>query len=269
MDENHAIIPALPFLSVVVIAGMEEMNIGACLETAIWADEIVVVHSSRADRTAEIAREYTDVVHFREFDTFSAQRLYALGLASNPWVFVLDADERILPELHVEIKKTLSNPGENCGFLIPRRGYFLGKWLRHGGWYPDYQLRLFRRDRVRVSERLVHEGYIVDGPVGRFSAAMDHFTDPTIHHHLLKNVEYCRLEALERRKRVHAADLLLHPISAFFRAYFGRGGWRDGSHGLAAALIHATYTLQQYLFMWELGRGSKGTPGRSSTPEGS
>ncbi|MDH7516387.1 MAG: glycosyltransferase family 2 protein [Bacteroidota bacterium] len=253
-----------PFISVVVIAGEEERNISCCLESATWADEIVVVHSSRSDRTAEIAHAYTPRVMYREFDTFSAQRSYALSQVRGEWVFALDADERITDSLREEVLRTLTDPGGKAGYLVPRKNRFLGRWLRHGGWYPDFQLRLFRRDCVRVDNRLVHEGYIVDGDIGRLANPIDHDTDPDIEHHLRKNLEYTRLEAMERRKRVRPSDLVLHPAAAFLRAYLVRGGWKDGAHGLAAALIHSAYTLQQYLFMWELGlKSAEAPPGPS------
>lgn len=238
-------------LSVVVIAGSEEHNISECLGTVTWADEIVVVCSNRSDRTMELARALTDSVHYREFDTFAAQRRYGLSLASFDWVLGLDADERITVELRDEIQSMLEAPDAD-GYRIARRNYFVGKWMRHGGWHPDYQLRLVRKAKCRVSDRLVHEGYIVDGNVHKLSAPMDHYTDPTILHHLRKNLEYSRLEASEKRRRVHAFNLLIHPLSAFLSKYIAQAGWRDGMHGLAAALIHAINDLQSYLFMWEL-----------------
>ena len=242
-----------PPISVVIIAGAEERNIRDCLESVRWADEIVVLHSMNTDATAGIAREFTDRVVFRAFDTFSAQREHALALAAHDWVFALDADERMLPELRAEIEARLPEAGPVAGFFVPRRNYFLGRWMRHGGWYPDMQLRLFRKSMTRVTQRLVHEGYVVDGLTASLVHPMDHHTDPTMYHHLIKNVEYTRLEALERRKRVRPRDLLLHPIGAFLQAWIMRKGWKDGTHGLAAALIHAAYNLQQYLFMWEAG----------------
>jgi hypothetical protein len=245
----------------VIIAGDEEGNIRGCLDSVAWCDEIVVVHSSHADATADIALTYTERVLFHPFESFSKQRAFALSLARCEWVLIVDADERILPALRDEIRARLASPGDAAGFLIPRRGYFLGKWLRYGGWYPDYQLRLCRRDRVSITGRQVHEGAVVEGPVDRLQQPMDHFTDPTIHHHLSKNLEYTRLEALERRKRVRALDLVLHPIAAFLRTYIGLSGWRDGMHGLAAALIHAAYNLQQYLYMWELSVRSDASGG--------
>jgi len=237
--------------SVVIIAGEEERNIRGCLESCRESDEIIVLCSSKSDHTLEIAKEFTPHVGYREFDTFSAQRQAALEMATKEWTFVLDTDERLTPALQTEIRDVIGSGGCN-GFLVPRKGYFLGKWMEFGGWYPDFQLRLFRRSKAKLTERLVHEGYVVVGEIGKLQHPLEHYTDPNIFHHLKKNVEYSRLEALERRKNVKARDLVLHPLSAFLKRYIVLRGWKDGAHGLAAALIHAVYNLQQYLYMWEL-----------------
>jgi glycosyltransferase involved in cell wall biosynthesis len=143
-------------LSVVIITLNEEAKIKDCLESVKWADEIIVVDSCSRDTTAEVAGEYTSKVHEREFTGFGEQKNYALSKAKGDWVLSIDADERVTPELQEEIVRTLANP-RACGYYMRRKSYFANKWIKHCGWWPDYVLRLFRRDCGRFSDRLVHE----------------------------------------------------------------------------------------------------------------
>jgi glycosyltransferase involved in cell wall biosynthesis len=245
-------IPPIQGISAAIIAGNEEANIGECIDRLDWADEIVVVCSSTADRTMERARETKARVYFRAFDSYREQRRYALEQCSHEWVLAVDADERVTDALRDEILALLERSPDCDGYRIPRRNYFVGRWMRHGGWSPDYQLRLFRAAAVTVTVRQVHEGYTVRGRIGVLAQPFDHFTDPTIRHHLAKNVDYARLEAEERRRPVGALRMLLDPLAAFLTAFVGKAGWRDGMHGVAAACIHAACRLQRNLYMWEL-----------------
>ena len=153
-------------LSVVIITLNEEAKIKDCLESVAWADEIVLVDSFSKDNTVEIARNYTDKIYQREFAGFGDQKNFALSKASGDWILAIDADERVTSELQEEIKRTLSNPGAN-GYYMRVKSYFADKWIKHCGWWPDYHLRLFRRDYGRFSDRLVHEGIQVDGPTAK------------------------------------------------------------------------------------------------------
>ena len=243
-------------ISAVIIAGEEEHNIADCLETLTWTDEIIVLCSSKSDRTMEIAGNYTPHVHFKEFAGYSEQRKAALSYATMPWVLSIDADERITPESKSEIQESVSAGGGYAGFRIPRKNFVHGQWLRFGKNYPDYQLRLFRREKARVSERLIHEGYIIEGEIGDLQHPMLHYTMPSVRHMLTKNLEYARLEAEEKRGRGTPSllDFLMRPPLEFLKKYFILQGFRDGWFGLVFAVIHAIGKTQVLLYRWEMNR---------------
>jgi glycosyltransferase involved in cell wall biosynthesis len=245
-------------LSVTVIAGEVENEIRECLESVNWADEIIVVNSS-ADRTAEIAREFTDKVLVRAWSGYGSQKQFALESATKEWVLSLDTDERVSEPLQEEIKRVLSNGSQYDGYYIPRRGYFLGHWIKHCGWYPDYQLRLFRRGKARMNDRRIHESFTVTGPVGFLKNDLHHYTHPTIAVALAKGREYAALEAAEKveKKRVSALFVFLHPLFEFFSSFFLKQGFRDGAYGLMVCMIHAMTDAQTYMKIWEMQHVSR------------
>ena len=151
-----------PTLSVVVITRNEEARIRACLDSVAWADDIVVVDAESEDKTARIAREVTERVFVRPWPGFAAQKNFAIEQARSDWVLSLDADETVTPELREEIQTLLGAPAALDGYAVRRRNIFWGRWVRHGGLYPDWQLRVFRRGRGRFVERVVHESVRVD-----------------------------------------------------------------------------------------------------------
>jgi glycosyltransferase involved in cell wall biosynthesis len=242
-------------ISVTVVAGDVEDDIRDCLETVKWADEIIVV-SSGVDQTAAIAREYTDKVFEKEWGGYGAQKQFALEAATGEWVLSLDTDERVPVDLRQEIQGILTDGTTYVGFLIPRRGYFLGRWIKHCGWYPDFQLRFFRRTKARTDNRKVHERFIVDGPVGHLKSDLIHYTHPTIEKAIAKGREYAALEAPEKagRKRVNALVVVLHPVYEFFNSFLVKRGFLDGAYGLMVSLIHAMSDAQVYMKIWEMQR---------------
>jgi glycosyltransferase involved in cell wall biosynthesis len=244
-------------ISVIIIAGNEENNIAECLESVSWADEIIVVNSGSTDRTVEIARNYTTRVYVHKWEGYAAQKSYALSLASNKWVLSIDADERVSPELKCEIEN-LDIEGAD-GYKIPRRNYFLGRVIKSCGWYPDYQLRLFKKSRTRVTNRQVHEGFFVDGRVEKLKNDLIHYTHMTITGTLSKINEYSTLQAAEKapRKKVHAYHILVHPAWAFLQHFILRRGFKDGTYGLLVSLIHAMTNMQTYMKIWEMQNAGK------------
>ena len=240
-------------ISVTVVAGNVEADIRECLETVKWADEIIVV-SSGVDRTAAIGREYTDKVHVKEWAGYGAQKQFALEAATGEWVLSVDTDERVSTDLREEIQNVLANGSAYAGFCIPRRGYFLGHWIKHCGWYPDYQLRFFRRSKAKTDNRKVHERFIVDGPVGHLKSDLIHYTHPTIERAIAKGSEYAALEAAEKagKKRVNALVVVLHPVYEFFNCFLVKRGFLDGAYGLMVSLIHAISDAQVYMKIWEM-----------------
>jgi len=244
-------------LSVIIITHNEERNIQACLESVKWADEIIVVDAFSTDRTVDICRGYTDRIFQRSWRGFSEQKQFALEQASHQWVLSLDADERVSEELKGEIQKLLAEDPPWDGFYVPRRSYFLGKWMRHSGWYPGYQLRLFRKDRARLSGARVHEGFLVQGRIGYLKGDLIHHTHRTLEESFHRLNLYSSLEAQDRlphQGRVRWHDFFTHAFGAFFRKYVMQKGFLDGVHGLILALITAMLKMALYMKIWELQR---------------
>ena len=249
-------------LSVVIITLNEEKKIRDCLELVKWADEIIVVDSFSKDNTVEIAGNYTDKIYQREFAGFGEQKNFALSKASGDWILSIDADERVTSVLQEEIKRTLANP-QACGYYMPRKTYFLGKWMKHCGWWPDYLLRLFRRDRGRFSDRLVHEALEVDGPTVKLKNPLEHCPFCSLSELIRKVDRYSTLGAeviIAESKDCsgkHKASMLtsfLHAWAKFFNMYFIKAGFLDGKEGFILSVLSFYYTLIKYLKLWEKQR---------------
>jgi glycosyltransferase involved in cell wall biosynthesis len=243
-------------LSIAIITHNEQDNIRACLQSAAWADEIVLVDANSSDKTVEIAREFTGRIFVREWPGFAAQKEFALKQCTSPWILSLDADERIRPELQEEIRRVIDDPAALPGYRIGRRSHFLNKWIRHGGWYPGYQVRLFQKERVTMSHSRVHEGYLIEGQTGTLQGDLDHFSHPSLASSLEKMNRYSTLEALDRlqRKRVHAIDFVTHPFAAFLRKYVAQRGFLDGMHGFILAWVTALLKMALYMKIWHFQR---------------
>ena len=173
-------------LSVVILTKNEEGRIRECLESVKWADQIVIVDDLSQDRTVEIARRFTDKVLVKKMDIEGSHRNWAYSQAEHPWILSLDADERVTPELKREIRSRLDgHPAEN-GFTIPRRNYLGNYWVKHGGWYPSPQLKLFRRDKFRYEEAAVHPRAFMDDPCGHLKSDLIHYSYRNIEDFLKK-----------------------------------------------------------------------------------
>ena len=247
-------------LSVAIITLNEERNIRGCLESVGWADEIVVCDSGSGDRTLEIARALGATVYQDAWRGFAGHKNLAVTRCRHPWVLVVDADERVTPALRAEIERTLDDPGVLDGYLVPRRNYFLGRWIRRCGWYPDETIRLFRRERGRFARRTVHEVVVVDGRVGRLETPLDHFTYESIGAFLLRMDRYSTLAAEELRqggRSARVADLIGRPAWTFLRMLILQGGWREGWRGLILSGLYACYVFSKYAKLWELSTGAE------------
>ena len=240
----------------IVITLNEEKNISDCLGSVAWADELVVVDARSSDRTRELARNYAQKVFETDWKGYSAAKEFALGKVSHEWVLWLDADERVSPSLAAEIREVLKqNPPEHAAYEIPRRAFYLGKWIRHCGWYPGYVTRLFRKQSVRLSPSLVHEHLEVEGTVGRMVSHIDHFTDDTLYHYFKKFNSYTSLAASDlrrRNKKFRLADLIVRPPFLFFKMYVLKRGFLDGWHGLVLSMVSSAYVFVKYAKHWEL-----------------
>lgn len=241
-------------ISALIITRNEAENIRDCLVSLQWVDEIIIVDAESADDTVTRAREFTDKIFIRRWEGFSAAKNFALAQCAGDWVLWLDADERVTPELRDEIKTALDGAPAAAGFEMPRLANFLGKWIRHGGWYPGYVLRLFRRASGRFNDKQVHEGVQVDGSIARFENHLLHYTDRHLQHYFEKFNRYTSLAADElqhRGRRFRLWDLLLRPSCFFFRMYLLKAGFLDGVQGFILARLSAAYVFAKYAKLWE------------------
>jgi len=254
-------------LSVTIIAWNEEERLRACLESVAWAEEILVIDAESTDKTVQVAREFTDKIWVRPWPGFAEQKNFALDQATCEWVLSLDADERVTPELRERISRIVRADGPGDGYSIPRKNIFWGAWVRHGGLYPDYQLRLFRRAAGRFVDSAVHESVVVEGHVERLSEALLHHSYRGLDDFVARSNRYSALAARDvvaRGGRAGVLDLALRPLGRFLSMYVARGGFLDGWRGFVLAVLYANYVFLRVAKTWEARRGSGG--GDQGTP---
>ncbi len=242
-------------VSVCVITYNEENRIRKALESVKWVDEILVVDSLSADKTREIARQYTGRVISNPRQGYVKQRNLAQQLATNQWILELDPHEYVSPELAEEIKKIFQkNPIEYDGFLIKKKAFYLGKWIEHSGWYPDAKIRLYRKENGRWDGSHVHEYLNFQGRVGRLRGDILHHPYWSIKHHLEMIDKYTALGAksyLEKQQKFRLRDLLLRPPATFFKKFLLKQGFLDGYQGLIIAALSSYGVFLKYLKIWE------------------
>ena len=239
-------------LSVILITKNEALNIRECLASVAWADEIIVVDSGSTDGTGGICRELGAQVYEHDWPGFGMQKNRALNYASHDWVLSIDADERVTPELHAEIEAVLQHADAD-GYEIPRLSNFCGRFMHHSGWRPDYVLRLFRRDKARFSEALVHESVQMQGKRGQLQHSLLHYSYRDFEDVIskLNNYSSAAADMQERRgKRGGLGTALLHGGWAFFRTYVLRRGFLDGREGMMLAIMNAENSYYQYIKLW-------------------
>jgi glycosyltransferase involved in cell wall biosynthesis len=250
-------------LSVTIISYNEEKNIRDCLESVQWADEIVVIDSFSIDKTIDICREYTDRVYQNKWPGFVEQKNFALTKASHNWILSIDADERVSDELGEEIKGLLSNSLKYDGYYIPRKTFYVNKWILHCGWYPDYKIRLFKKDKGRwegTGGTAIHESVKVNGRVGYLKGDILHHSFPTISSHLKTINSFTSISATENFKkgeRTGILSILFRPIFNFFKMYILKLGFLDGIPGLIVSVLSSYHVFIKYTKMWELGLKEK------------
>ncbi len=248
-------------LSACIIAYNEERNIGNCLKSLVWADEIVVVDAFSQDKTAEIARQFTDKVVQNRWPGFVQQKNFALSKASYDWILALDADEIVSEQLKHSIVKLLSSEPSFDGYLIPRRTFYLDRWINHCGWYPEYRLRLFRKSKARWGGIDPHDKIMLDsGETGSLRGDLYHYPYHNISCHLETIARYSTISAQQMAKqgrRFHLRDILLRPPLRFMKMYLWKLGFLDGKAGLFISSLGAVYVFNKYLKLWELNQGEK------------
>jgi glycosyltransferase involved in cell wall biosynthesis len=258
-------------LSVAIITLNEAANIGACLQSVRGASQIVVVDQFSSDSTVEIARSQGAEVYQEEWKGYAGQKNSALAKARCSWVLSLDADERVTPQLWREIQRVVNEENDFRGYFVKRRNFFCGKWIRRSGWYPDYTLRLFRRNAGQFEGRAVHEKVTVDGKVGYLEHPLEHHTYRSVADYLARMERYSRLAAREIRGRGKNLPgwpaLLFRPMFTFVKMYGLKRGFMDGKPGFFLAVSYAYYTFLKYYRLLEADCASADSP-KAATDNG-
>ena len=252
----------MPRVTVTIITLDEAAHIADAIESAAWADEVIVVDSGSADDTLAIARARGARTETRSWTGYVDQKNFAAGLASNDWIFSLDADERIPAALASEIRSVLSSEPPHGGYRVPRVTHHLGQWIRTTDFYPDYQTRLYDRRRAKWHGRHVHESVRVEGPSGQLTKELEHYSYRNLSDHLDRINAYSTLAArqmYESGRRANALHLLFHPPAAFLRNYILRRGFLDGTVGLTLSIVNAYSVFLKFAKLWELQRCSRST----------
>ncbi len=252
-------------LSVVIITHNEEANLARTLESVMplvsdGNGEIIVVDSGSTDGTVEIAKSFGAKVFAEGWKGYAAQKNSAIDKATNNWVLSLDADEELSPKLAEDIAALLKTPSRPSGFFIPRKNMFLGRWIRHGGFWPDPKLRLFDRTGGRFENRAVHEGVALRAMAGEIVSPILHHSYPTLSDYIEHINRYSSLGAemvvakSNGKVSFRVASIVLRPLATFIYNYFFRLGFLDGREGLLLHLYHAVYVSWKYAKAWELSR---------------
>ena len=241
-------------LSVIVITKNESVHIQRCLESVVWADEIIVLDSGSEDNTVTICRQYTDKVYETDWPGFGIQKQRALNKATGDWVLSIDADEVVTESLRVEIEQAIQKNSFQA-YEIPRLSTYCGRQMRHSGWWPDYVLRLFQRNSGRFSEAIVHERVLVDGRVGRLVTPFLHDTAVDLEEILVKVNSYSTLGSkmlYAEGARSSIIKAVLKGFWTFNRTYWLKAGFLDGAQGLMLAISNAEASYYKYLKLWAL-----------------
>lgn len=242
-------------LTAIIPTKNEEHNIEAVLQSVSFADEIMVVDSFSSDKTLDLAKKYTDFIIQREYQDSASQKNWAIPQASNQWILLVDADERITPELTAEIRTVLSTPTDKSAFWIRRKNFFMGKRVRFSGWQNDKVIRLFKRDECRYQEKHVHAEIITDGEIGRLKNPMEHHTYKDLKTYLTKIDRYATWSAYDRIRKIKKVTwfhLFLRPLYRFFYHYILRMGVLDGKTGLIISVLSGYYVFLRFLKLNQL-----------------
>ncbi|MEK7865427.1 MAG: glycosyltransferase family 2 protein [Planctomycetota bacterium] len=251
-------------LTACILTFNEERNLPDCLASVSWADEILVVDSHSKDRTVEIATTAGARVVQRAWEGMNNQRAFAIQEAKHDWVLCLDADERVSKELREEVASAVARQDGVAGYEVSRHTWYLGRWIDHGGWYPDLKLRLFRREKARTVGTDPHDRIEVDGPVGRLNGELHHYTYRNFSQQIGtidRFSETASRELFDGGERFRVWKLLLRPPLKFLECWVWKLGLLDGLPGLVIAVASAFNVFSRYVKLWEKERGlSEGGP---------
>ena len=247
-----------PGLSVAIITKNEEATLAATLRSIAWAHEVIVVDSGSTDGTQRIAEDSGASFVRQEWLGFSRQKNFALSLCTREWILSLDEDEEVSPELAASVQEIIQNGSPTRAYSMARRNLFMGRWIRHGGFYPDEKLRLFRNGTAEFSQVMVHESLKCDKPRVRLKGDLIHRAYPSLTLYIEHMNRYSSLAALDmKRNRKHVffiRDVLLRPVATFTHKYVLRRGFLDGMEGLMLNLFHALYVSWKYSTGWDMER---------------
>lgn len=241
-----------PTLSVILITKNEAELVAQCLESVKWADEIIVVDSGSTDATVDICRRYTDKVVVTDWPGFGPQKNRALAMATGDWVLSIDADEEVTPELRSSIEAAIAQPAAFANaYRLSRFSSYCGRFMRHGGWWPDPVLRLFKRDKGRFSDDRVHERVLVDaGSIEQLEGLLMHYSFRSLDQVLAKVNHYSSENAamlLNRGKSANLSTAIIHGLWTFLRCYILKAGFLDGREGFILAISNAEGSYYKYL----------------------
>lgn len=246
-------------LSIILIAKNEAANIDACLQSVAWADEIIVVDSGSTDDTVARCQSYgAKVFTHADWPGFGRQKNRALDYTTKDWVFSIDADERVTPELRAAIESAMAQP-QFSAYRLSRLSNYCGRFMRHSGWYPDQIVRLFRRGTARFNDALVHETIVIDGQAGLLSGELLHYSYDNLEQVLEKTNRYSTAAAkmkFEQGKSSSLTGAVLRGLWTFFRTYVLRRGFLDGRQGFMVAVSNAEETYYRYLKLMLLNEKS-------------
>lgn len=244
-------------ISVCLATFNEEKNIKDCLESVKWADEIVIVDGRSTDKTVEIAKKYTSKIIVRENPLmFHINKQKAFEAATGDWILYLDADERVTPALKKEIISNIQHQASSVnGFWIPRKNIIFGKWMKHTGWWPDHQLRLFRRGKAHLPCKSVHEQPKLSGKAGYLKNPLIHYNYQTVSQYVERlNKLYTENDKnvfLAEDRKIKWQDAIRFPVNEFFKRFFKEKGYQDGLHGLVLSILQSFSALVTFAKIWE------------------
>ncbi len=236
-------------LSAVVITKNEERNIARCLESLKIADEIIVVDSQSTDRTVEIAEKFGARVFANTWQGFGKAKQEGVSHASGKWILSLDADEELTPRLAEEIMDVIGKDDNYAGYRLKRKTMFLGRWIYHCGWYPDYVLRLFQKAKGNFNNSIVHENVKLEGRVRNLEGELLHYSYVNLEQYLKKSNCYTTLgaeEAFRQKKKATLFDIIIRPMVAFIKYYISKRGFRDGLEGFILSALSAIAVMVKY-----------------------
>lgn len=237
-------------LSVVIITKNEEHNIRRCLESVKWADEIILIDSKSTDKTVEIAVEYGAKIFTIEWKGYGPAKQEGVNNASGEWILSIDADEEVTPELAVEIKKCLAADEGFDGYLINRHTNFMGKWINHCGWYPNYLLRLFRQGTGNFNDAVIHEKVEISGKTRELKSELLHYSYSNLEDYLERLNQYSTIGAevaLKSGKKAGNFDIVFRPIISFIDHFLTHQGFQDGIEGFIISAMSSMAVMAKYV----------------------